>query len=157
MKIRVLSFLGMLMLAGSVTDAQKVRAVPDAESAHILKLAKTDRKLPSKVETDGAGKSASAASQDGKFKAYVLCVPPGSSETENCSVRVFVENLQTKEIYEVLGEELFVEVGRPVDELKWKNPYTLTYERWVGPHFGHRYVIDARTMKQTAAYTLTDQ
>jgi hypothetical protein len=157
MNVRVLWILILLVAGTSASYAQKIRAEVDAESAHALKLVKTERKLPTQIETDGAGKRSFAASPDGKFKAYVLCVAAESTETDNCSGRVFVENTETKEIYEVRGEELFVEVGRPVDELKWKNAYTLTYERWVGPHFGHRYVIDVRTMEQTTAYVLTDQ
>jgi hypothetical protein len=46
------------------------------------------------------------------------------------------------------------EVTRPIDNLKWVNNFTLSYERWTGPHFGHRYLIDVRSRKQLAAYDL---
>ena len=152
----VLLFFSGTIVVG-VAEGQKIRAEIDPDSAHVLKLVKVERALPRQIETDGTGKPARATGPDEKFKAYVLCVPPESTETRECSGRVFLENTAAKEIYEVRGEELFVEVGRPVDGLKWKNAYMLMYERWVGPHFGHRYLIDARTMKQTAAYILTDQ
>ena len=71
--------------------------------------------------------------------------------------RVFVTDLGTDETYEISGEELFIEANRPVDGLKWINNYTLSYERWVNPHFGHRYVVDLKRSKQTAAFILSDQ
>ena len=49
------------------------------------------------------------------------------------------------------------DANRPVDNLKWTNNYTLSYERWTGPHFGHRYVVDIKQMKQTGAFILSDQ
>jgi len=45
-------------------------------------------------------------------------------------------------------------VNRPIDNLKWVNNFTLSYERWASPHFGHRYLIDVRARKQLAAYDL---
>lgn len=149
-------FLSMTVSAG-IAHGQKVREAFDADAAHVLKIVKTARELPSRIETDGAGKTTLSLSPDRGFKAFVLCVPPERAETQNCSGRVFLENTKTKDVYEVSGEELFVEIGRPVDELKWKNAYILSYERWSGPHYGRRYVINARTLKQTAAYILADR
>ena len=60
----------------------------------------------------------------------------------------------TARTYEISGEPDLEEVTRPVDELKWVNDFTLSYERWAGPHFGHRYVIDVRSKKQVTAYDL---
>jgi hypothetical protein len=75
----------------------------------------------------------------------------------DCVHRVFVNDLQSEEEYEIVGEEPFIEAGRLIDNLKWINDHTISYERWAGPHFGHRYVIDMKTMKQTGAFILSDQ
>ena len=148
-----------VVLAGSCTyvAGQRIRAVPDKASASVLTVVKAQGKLPAKIEGDGAGHSTLRFSPDKAFKAYVLCLPADAALVPNCVSRVFIRNEKSKVVYEVRGEELGVEAGRPIDEVKWKNAYTLSYERWTGPHFGHRYVIDARRMKQTAAFSLTDR
>ena len=56
-----------------------------------------------------------------------------------------------------MGEDLGVESMRIIDELKWINNTTLSYERWTGPHYGHRYIVDIKQMKQTGSFALTDQ
>jgi hypothetical protein len=138
--------------------AQKIRAVPDDASAHILSIKKAIGNLPSKVETDGGGvKSTLTLTYDKAYEAYVLCVPSGSNEVTDCVRRVFVTDLRMDLDYEITGEELFIEAGRPIDNLKWTDAHTLSYERWTGPHFGHRYVVDIKTMKQTGAFVLSDQ
>lgn len=141
--------------------AQKIKAVRDAESANILSIKKA-RDLPEgdladKIEKDGRGRSTLAESPDKIRQAFVFCVPSGSKEVPSCVHRVFVTDLGTDETYEITGEELFIEANRPVDNLKWTNNNTLSYERWTGPHYGHRYVVDIKQMKQIGAFILSDQ
>jgi len=139
------------------TAAQRIRVAFDKDSASVLKIEKAAGDFPDKIETDGAGNSTLAVSPAKRFSAYVLCVPSGSKQTENCSARVFIRDETSKSVYEVRGEDLYAEVARTVEELKWVNGHTLSYERWTSPHFGHRYVIDVVTLKQTSAYVLSDR
>jgi len=150
----------VLLVSFATTKAQKIRVVPD--SANILTIKKAGSDLPSgdladKVEKDGAGKSTLTISADKHYEASVFCVPSHSSEVPDCVARVFILDLQTDENYEIVGEELGIEAGRPVDGLKWINSRTLSYERWTGPHMGRRYIVDVKAMKQTAAFIVTDQ
>jgi len=136
---------------------QKIKVAPDRDSGNILTILKASGNLPTKIETDGAGKSTLVASRDRTHRAYVLCVPSGSAEVENCVSRVFFRDEKSKTVYEIRGEELFIEAGRPIDALKWNDAITLSYERWASPHFGHRYVLNVKTLKQTGAYILSDR
>jgi hypothetical protein len=150
----------VLLFSFAETRAQKIRVLPDPDSANILTVRKAGSDLPSgdlanKVETDGAGKSTLTMSPDKRYEASVFCIPSHSSEVPNCVARVFILDLQTDENYEILGEEFGVETGRPVDSLKWTNNHTLSYERWNSPHIGRRYVVDVKAMKQTAAFVLS--
>lgn len=154
----------LVALVGCVgtASAQKVKVVRDADSANILTVKKAGADLPSgdlanSVEKDSAGKSTLKLSSDKHYEASVFCVPSRSSEVTDCVHRVFVTDLQSDEEYEIVGEELFIEANRLIDNLKWIDDHTLSYDRWAGPHFGHRYVVDLKTMKQTGAFTLSDQ
>ena len=159
MKILKAALLSVVMLASCATYAtsQRIKAVPDKDSASILTIAKATGELPNKIEGDGAGESTLRLSPNRAFRAYVLCIRADSTQVPNCVSRVFIRNEKSKTVYEIRGEELGIEAGRPVDELKWRDTYTLSYERWTGPHYGHRYVINVRTLKQIAAYSLTDR
>ena len=143
-------------------SAQKIKVVRDSDSANILTVKKAGSDLPSgdladAVEKDGSGKSTLAMSADKRYEASVFCVPSRSTEVPNCVHRVFILDLQTDENYEIVGEELFIETNRLIDNLKWINNHTLSYDRWANPHFGHRYVVDIKAMKQTDAFMLSDQ
>lgn len=153
----------LLVAVGSLqtVQGQRVKAVADAESANVLSVKKAtdlpEGDLADRIETDGRGKSTLTMSPDQIRQAFVFCVPSGSKEVASCVQRVFVTDLGTDETYEIKGEELFIEANRPVDSLKWVNNSTLSYERWTGPHFGHRYVVDIKLKKQKGAFILTDQ
>ncbi|HVF48216.1 MAG TPA: hypothetical protein VNA17_11675 [Pyrinomonadaceae bacterium] len=132
--------------------AQKVREIPDTDSANILIVKKT-RNLPKgnvaeKIEKDGYGNSRLAVSPDKVRRAFVLCVESGSKEVPLCVSRVFVTNMGTAATYEIAGEQPSIEANRPIDNLKWIDNNTLSYERWTGPYFGRRYVVDIKQMKQ---------
>ena len=130
------------------------------ESANILRLKKAGN-LPSnvvdKIDKDGYGKPRLAVSPDKGRRAFVLCVGSGTKEVPSCVTRVFVMDVATDVIYEISGEQLFIESNRPVDNLKWINNNILSYERWTGPRFGRRYVVDVKQMKQTGAFILSDR
>jgi hypothetical protein len=151
----------MVGCAGSAY-AQKIRVVRDSDSANILTVKKAGTDLPSgdladAVEQDGAGKSTLRMSADKRYEASVFCVPSRSSEAPNCVHRVFILDLQTDENYEIVGEDLGMESNRLIDNLKWINNHTLSYERWASPHIGRRYVVDIKAMKQIDAFVLSDQ
>jgi hypothetical protein len=141
--------------------AQKIKAVPDPDSAKTLSIKKArnlpDVELSDKIERDARGKSTLAENPDKVRQAFVFCVPSGSREVSGCVHRVFVTDLGTDETYEITGEELFIEANRPIDNLKWINNNILSYERWTGPHFGRRYVLDLKQLKQTGAFILSDR
>ena len=134
-KYAVILFIAVCCL--QTADAQRIKAVRDAESANILSV-KIARNLPEgdlseKLEKDARGRSSLAENPDKIRQAFVLCVPSGSKEVPSCVHRVFVTDLGTDETYEITGEELFIEANRPIDSLKWTNNDILTYERWTGP------------------------
>jgi len=142
--------------------SQRIKAVPDPDSAGVLTVKKAGSDLPSgdladKVDKDGSGKSTLRMSADKRYEASVFCVASGSAEVTDCVHRVFITDLQSEDEYEIVGEELFIEAGRLIDNLKWINNHTISYDRWAGPHFGHRYVVDIQTKKQTGAFALSDQ
>ena len=149
------------LLSVQAAHAQRIKAVRDAESANILsiKIAKNlpDGDLADVIEKDGRGKSTLAENPDKIRQAFVLCVPSKSKDVPSCVHRVFITDLGTDETYEITGEELGIEANRPVDNLKWINNDIFSYERWAGPHFGHRYVVDFKLKKQTGAFVLSDQ
>ncbi len=153
----------LLVAFGSTmaVHAQKIRAVRDPDSAKILSI-KEARDLPEgdiaeTLERDGRGRSTLAESPDQIHQTFVYCVPSGSKDVSSCVRRVFFTDLGTDITYEITGEELFIEANRIVDNLKWIDNRTLSYERWTGPHFGHRYVVDIKQMRQIGAFILSDQ
>jgi hypothetical protein len=161
-KLKFLLVLTIVFGAAVGADAQRIKAVRDADSNNILTVKKAGADLPSgdladAVEKDGAGKSTLTMSADNRYDASVVCVSARAADLPGCVHRVFVGDLQTDENYQIDGEEHLIESRRPVDNLKWINAHTLSYDRWVSPHFGHRYVVDIKTMKQTDAFTLSDQ
>jgi hypothetical protein len=164
MRIEFLKYAVILFAAAGcvqIAHGQKVRGVPDADSAHLLSIKKAldlpDGDIADKIERDAHGRSTLAESPDKIRQAFVFCVPSGSKEVPSCVQRVFVTDLGTDETYEIAGEELFVEANRLVDSLKWINDSTLSYERGANPHFGHRYVVDVKQMRQTGAFIISDQ
>ena len=158
-KYVVIGLVGVACVQGVV--AQKVKAVRDTGSANMLSVKKAvnlpQGDLAEKIEKYPSGKSTLAESPDRIRQAFVFCVSSGSKEVPSCVQRVFVTDLRTDKTYEIKGEELFIEANRTVENLKWINNTSLSYERWAGPHFGHRYIVDVKEMKQTGAFALTDQ
>ena len=159
--IFLLLMFSFTLLCGDAA-AQRIKAVRDAESANILTVKKAGDDLPpgylsDSVEKYPNGKSTLTMSADKRYQAVVFCVPSRSSEVTDCVHRVFIVDLGLDEELEIVGEELFVEAGRLISNLKWINDHTLSYERWMGPHFGHRYVVDVKAMKQVDAFILSDQ
>jgi hypothetical protein len=153
----------LFVIAGYLQSiqAQEIKAVRDPDSARVLSIKKA-RDLPEgdladKLEKDARGKSTLTESPDKIRQAFVFCVPSGSKEVPSCVHRVFITDLGTDETYEITGEELSIEANRPVDNLKWISNFILSYERWTNPHFGHRYVVDLKQMRQTSAYILSDR
>ena len=148
-----ISFLG----PGAGSSAIQVRAEVDKELAHILSVVQV-KPNPDLTMEPTVGKGGLVTSPDRKYSTYILCVPlPTQDDPERCAHRVhFEENTKPRPatISQIRGEEALQEVTRPVDNLKWVNAFTLSYERWAGPHFGHRYVINVQTKKQVAAYDL---
>ncbi len=140
------------------STAMQVRSESDKDLANILSVVQI-KPNPELTLEPTAGKGGLVTSPDRKRSAYILCLPmPSRDDPERCAHRVhFEENTKPRPatISQIRGEPELEEVTRPVDNLKWVNNFTLSYERWAGPHFGHRYVIDVRSKKQVAAYDLS--
>ena len=135
--------------------AQKIRAVSAPELAGVLRITQTTPDPSLKVEAvTGFDRTSLVTNRAKTRKAYVLCVPVKKG-TDGCNSLVFVTDVATKTVYVITGEPDKSERYRPVDDLKWLTNDTFSYERWTGPHFGHRYVFNIKTKKQTAAYILT--
>ena len=151
--LSVCSFTG----SGVSSSAIQGRAEIDKELAHILSVAQVTPN-PELTMEPTVGKGGVVISPNRKYSAYILCLPqPSQDDPERCAQRVhFEENTRPRPstISQIRGEEELQEIARPVDNLKWLNTFTLSYERWAQPHFGHRYLIDVRTQKQVAAYDL---
>jgi hypothetical protein len=161
---RILSIAVALILAAIEFEASphrnaamQARAELDKELAHTLSVVQV-KPNPELTMEPTVGTGGLVSSPDGKYSAYILCVPmPSPYDPERCARRVhFEENTKPRPatISQIRGEPELEEVTRPIDNLKWVNAFTLSYERWAGPHFGHRYVIDVRSKKQIAAYDL---
>jgi hypothetical protein len=134
----------------------QVRAELNKDLAHILSVnaITPDPELTIEPTT---GKSGMVNSPDRKHNAYVLCVPePTAEDPKRCGHVVHFDDYTgpIATVYQIRGEPELEEVTRPIDNLKWVNNFTLSYERWTGPHFGHRFLIDVRSRKQLAAYDL---
>jgi hypothetical protein len=133
----------------------QARAEVNRDLANILSAVEAKRN-PELTMEPTVGKGGLLTSADRKYSAYILCAPLGSQEEpERCAHRIhFEENTREARLYEIRGEPELQEITRLIDRLKWVNNFTLSYERWEGPHFGHRYVFDVRSRKQVAAYDL---
>lgn len=157
----LLIVFAMSFLFGSV-QAQKLKVARDLDSANILTVKKAGDDLPlgdlaDAVEKYPNGKSTRTLSRNKRYQATVFCISSRSREVPDCVRRVFILDLRTDENYEIVGEELGIEAGRLISNLKWLDTKTLSYERWTTPHFGRRYVVDMKSMKQTGAFILSDQ
>lgn len=160
-------FISLLITAAAAAfagtaNAQKIKVARDPDSASVLNVKKAGADLPfgdlaDAVEKYPNGRSTLTLSADKRYEASVFCVPSRSTAVEGCVHRVFILDLGTDEDYEITGEELLVESGRLIDNLKWIDSHTLSYERWMNPHFGHRYIVDVKAMKQIGAFILSDQ
>ena len=153
--IAAIAALTLLMQPGT-SGAIQVRAVVNNDLGHILGVnaIKPDSELT--IEPIN-GKNGMVNSPDRKHSAYVICVPvPTAEDPKRCGHVVHFDDYSGPKavVYQIRGEPELEEVMRPIDNLKWVNNFTLSYERWSGPHFGHRYLIDMRTRKQVAAYDL---
>jgi hypothetical protein len=126
------------------------------ELANILSVVKVrpDPKIPIEPEPGKTG-SLVVVSRDKNYTAYVLCIPLGTQDPQSCAYRAYFSD-RIGTVYEIRGEPEMEETARPIDGLKLVNNHTLSYERWEGPHFGHRYVIDVQLKKQVTAYDLSD-
>ncbi len=148
-----LSFVGPPVSSSVI----QVRADVNKDLANILSVVQVKANPDLAIEpAPGKTSPLQIFTRDRKYSAYVLCVPLVNKEdTERCAHRAYLDDYTgPAKIYEIRGEPELEEVTRPIDGLKWVNNYTLSYERWAQPHFGHRYVIDVRSKKQVGAYDL---
>ena len=138
------------------SSAMQVKADVNKELAHILSVVQVKANPDLAMEPVPGWTVLQVFTRDRKHSAYLLCVPLKNKEDrQRCAHRVYFDDYTgPARTYEISGEPDLEEVTRPVDELKWVNDFTLSYERWAGPHFGHRYVIDVRSKKQVTAYDL---
>lgn len=154
--IRIL-FITFVLLFCSGGIAAQVKSARDPESANILRVesAKPDPKLKVEPVTGFPDKTSLVTNRAGTYKAFILCVPTIGADA-SCRSRVFFTEIKTGNTSVITGELPEVEIMRPVDELKWLDNERLSYERWMNPHFGHRYVVNVRTRKQVGAWIVSD-
>jgi len=151
-------FVCSVGFAGSTANgsAAQVRTEVNKELAHILSVVQVKPNPDVAMEPVPGWTVLQVFTRNKKYSAYLLCVPFKSKQDQDrCAHRVYFDDYSgPAKTYEIRGEAELEEVTRPIADLKWVNNFTLSYERWAGPHFGHRYVIDVRTKKQIAAYDL---
>jgi len=142
--------------SGVSSSTTQVRAEVNKELANILSVVEVKANPDLAMEPVPGWTVSQVFTRDRKHTAYLLCVPLKSKEgPERCAHRVYFDDYAgPAKIYEIRGEPELEEVTRPIDSLKWVNDFTLSYDRWAGPHLGHRYLIDVRSKKQVAAYDL---
>ena len=153
--------IGMIAISAMLIQpdgsaAIQARAVANKDMSHILAVNAIAPDPELTIETN-SGKNGMVNSPDRKHNAYVLCVPmPTAEDAKRCGHVVHFDDYSGPKatVYQIRGEPELEEVTRPIDNLKWLNNFTLSYERWASPHFGHRYVIDVRARRQLAAYDL---
>ena len=135
----------------------QIRSSPDKESTHILRIEENTPDPKIKIEPlTGYPDTTSLVTNRAKtLKAYILCLPAVQKEA-SCSARVFFTDKAAGKTFMISGEDEGTERSRPIDNLKWLDNERLSYERWMGPHFGHRYVVNVKLKKQVAAYAVTD-
>jgi len=148
----------ILLLCLGVDAHAQIKVAPDNEAAKILTVVETkpDPKIPIEPLTGLPGTSTLVRNPAKTYRAFVLCIPAETAGS-SCSARVFFTDDQTKKTFMVTGEPDGVEGARPIDELKWIDNERLSYERWMSPHYGHRYVLNVRSKKQVAAFIVADQ
>lgn len=152
---RITFVTAALALLCAANAYSQIKAVTDRELANVLSMDKNEPDPKLKIElTSGLERSTLVSNKAKTRSAYVLCVPVKKTP-EQCDALVFVKDLVTKTIYVITGEPGGFERYRPVDELKWVTDDVLSFERWTGPHFGHRFVFNVKLKKQTAAFSLT--
>lgn len=154
--IRFIFVIAALLISFTSISAQ-VKAVRDAEAASILRIdfTQVDPKLKVVSVTGFPDKTSLVTNRARTFKAFVLCVP--TVETNGaCNSRVFITDITSGKTSVITGESPEAEVMRPIGELKWLDNERLSYERWMNPHYGHRYVVNVRTKKQVGAWILSD-
>ncbi len=138
----------------TTSSVAQVRSEVNKDLANILSAVQVKADPDLAMEPVPGWTVSQVFTSDRKYSAYLLCVPLKSKEDPaRCAHRVYFDDYTgPAKIYEIRGEDELQEDTRPIDGLKWVNNYTLMYERWAGPHFGHRYVIDVRSKKQVTAY-----
>jgi hypothetical protein len=151
-----LPFIALLVCGGLGVSAQ-IKVAPDKGSAHILTITENrpDPKIPIEPLTGLPGTSTLVRNRARSYRAFVLCIP-AEVAGRSCNSRVFFTNERTKATYMITGETDGVEAARPIDELKWLDNTRLSYERWVSPHYGHRYIVNVRTRLQTGSFIVAD-
>jgi len=145
-----------MLIQPDESAAIQVRAVANKDLSQILAVRAIPPDPELTIETN-SGQNGMVNSPDRKHSAYVLCVPmPTAEDAKRCGHVVHFDDYSgaRANVYQIRGESELEEVNRPIDNLKWVNNFTLSYERWASPHFGHRYLIDVRARKQLAAYDL---
>ena len=153
-RLPIIAFIALLICSSGLTA--QIKAYPDKESANILRVEKNtpDPKIPIEPVT-GSDKSSLVTNRAGTFKAFDLCLPEGEKKA-NCYLRVFITDKASGDTFMISGEDEYAERARVINDLKWLDNDRLSYERWMGPHFGHRYVLNVKLRKQVAAFTITD-
>jgi len=150
-----ISFISLVLgLACGVDIYSQVVPIRDPDSSNILSITKTDPDRALKIEpVTGFDRSSLVRNPAKTREAFILCIP-ATKGSELCDMLVFVKDLAAKTTYVITGEPDLMERNRPIDNLKWLSNDVLSYERWAQPHFGHRYAVNMKLRKQTAAYFL---
>ncbi|MEP6787487.1 MAG: hypothetical protein ABJB40_03590 [Acidobacteriota bacterium] len=152
---KLLITVGIILLLMCADASAQIREARDPDLANVLSVVKNEPDPKLKIEpVPGLERSSLVTNRAKTRKAYVLCVP-ATKGTGKCDSLVFVKDLVTQTIYLISGEPGGFERYRPVDSLKWMTNDVLSFERWTGPHFGHRFVVNIKLKKQTNAFSLT--
>jgi hypothetical protein len=88
-------------------------------------------------------------SPNGRFRAFVAC------DLENCKERLFVENLASSQILEVVFSMRMP--WRSLNGLAWLDDSVLAFSQWSNPHYGFRFAVDANQKEHLLTLMLADE
>jgi hypothetical protein len=93
-------------------------------------------------------------SSEGNFRAFTVCDPSLCQGESCCQDRLFVEDIEKGNIYEIQGLPL---AWRPFSDLVWIRDHVLIFDRWSQPEYGIHYAVDASKRKIILASPFPDQ
>ena len=92
--------------------------------------------------------------QRGSSNAFLACAPESEGSSQ-CHDRVFVENIETGQLFE-LQDECFLP-WRPYTNLGWSTDEILVFDQWANPNYGHHFAVLITSGELIEVWAFNDQ